>query len=54
MNTELRVAWRRGVEEGLAQGTDEIAPYRILGPAAAGVSRIAETYVRLFSGEALP
>ena len=54
VNTELRLAWRRGVEEGLAQDKDEIAPYRILGPAVAQVSRIAERYIRLFSGQALP
>jgi fructose-bisphosphate aldolase class II len=54
VNTELRLAWRRGVEEGLAQDRDEIAPYRILRPAVAQVSRMAEAYVRLFSGQAVP
>ena len=53
VNTELRVAWRRGVEEGLAQDKDEIAPYRILRPAVAQVSRVAELYIRLFSGQTL-
>jgi fructose-bisphosphate aldolase class II len=53
VNTELRLAWRRGVEEGLAQDKDEIAPYRILRPAVARVSRIAELYIRLFSGQTL-
>jgi fructose-bisphosphate aldolase class II len=54
VNTELRVAWRRGVEEGLARNKDELAPYRILEPAVAEVSRVAEAYLRLCSGQTLP
>jgi fructose-bisphosphate aldolase, class II len=54
VNTELRLAWRRGVEEGLARDKDEIAPYRILRPAVAQVSRLAELYIRLLSGQTLP
>jgi fructose-bisphosphate aldolase class II len=54
VNTELRLAWRRGVEEGLAGDEDEIAPYRILGPAVAGVARVAEELIRLFSDPVLP
>jgi fructose-bisphosphate aldolase class II len=49
VSTELRLAWRRGVEEGLARDEDEVAPRRILGPAVAAVSRVAEAYLRLFS-----
>jgi fructose-bisphosphate aldolase class II len=30
INTELRVAWRRGLEEGLAKLPDEVVPYKIL------------------------
>jgi hypothetical protein len=33
INTELRVAWRRGLEDGLAKQPEEVVPYRIL-PAA--------------------
>jgi fructose-bisphosphate aldolase class II len=33
INTELRVAWRRGLEDGLAKQPDEVVPYKIL-PAA--------------------
>ena len=47
INTELRVAWRRGLEDALARYPDEIAPYHLLPSAyetvgailAAGVSR---------------
>ena len=30
INTELRVAWRRGLEEGLSKQPDEVVPYKIL------------------------
>lgn len=30
INTEIRVAWRKGLEEGLAEDKDRIAPYKIL------------------------
>ncbi len=30
INTELRVAWRRGLEQGLAKNPDEVVPYKIL------------------------
>src|SRR5580693_3779276 len=30
INTELRVAWRRGLEAGLAKQADEVVPYKIL------------------------
>ncbi len=30
INTEIRVAWRMGLEKGLAQDGDRIAPYKIL------------------------
>jgi len=33
VNTELRFAWRKGVEEGLHNDPDEVAPYKIM-PAA--------------------
>jgi len=30
INTELRVAWRQGMEKGLAEMPDEVVPYKIL------------------------
>lgn len=30
INTEIRVAWRKGLEAGLAEDKDRIAPYKIL------------------------
>ena len=38
INTELRVAWRRGLEEGLSKEPDEVVPYKIL-PFAVRVGR---------------
>src|SRR6185312_3042766 len=35
VNTELRVAWRRGLEEGLRRKPKEVVPYKIL-PFAVG------------------
>jgi fructose-bisphosphate aldolase, class II len=32
VNTELRLAWRKGVEEGLPKDPDEGAPYKIMPP----------------------
>src|SRR5258705_5674237 len=37
INTELRVAWRRGLEQGLAKMPEEVVPYKILPPAVEGV-----------------
>ncbi len=30
INTEIRIAWRKGIEESLAEHESEIAPYRLL------------------------
>ena len=30
INTELRVAWRRGLESALAKKPDEVVPYKLL------------------------
>ena len=39
INTELRVAWRRGLEEGLSKEPDEVVPYKILPFAVKAVRR---------------
>jgi fructose-bisphosphate aldolase class II len=49
INTELRVAWRRGLESGLAKQKDEVVPYRILSSAVASVKQVADSRLRLFS-----
>ncbi len=50
VSTELRLAWRRGVEEGLKEHPDEVAPYKILPPAVEGIKKIVEERLRLFNG----
>ena len=53
VSTELRLAWRRGVEEGLRAHPDEIAPYKILPPALEGIRAIVEARLKLFNKIAL-
>ena len=48
INTELRVAWRRGVEAGLSQLPEEIAPQKILPFAVDLVKQVAHERLRLF------
>lgn len=50
VSSELRLAWRRGVEAGLAKNANEIAPYKILPPAAEGIRRIVTDRLKLFNG----
>src|SRR5262249_10459643 len=50
INTELRVAWRRGLEEGLAKHPQEVVPYKILPAAAGAVKQIVRSRLSLFSG----
>jgi ketose-bisphosphate aldolase len=49
INTELRVAWRRGLENGLANQQHELAPYKILAPAVESVKQVVSSRLRLFN-----
>lgn len=51
INTELRVAWRRGLEEGLAKEPEEVVPYKILPPAVEAVKEVVASRLRLFNAE---
>jgi fructose-bisphosphate aldolase, class II len=51
INTELRVAWRRGLEQGLARHPDEVVPYKILPSAVDAVRQVVLSRLRLFNGE---
>jgi fructose-bisphosphate aldolase class II len=55
INTELRVAWRRGLEEGLSKEPDEVVPYKILPFAVQSVEEVARSRLALFNdaGKAL-
>ena len=48
INTELRVAWRRGLEEGLAKQPREVVPYKILPFAVESVKNVARSRLKLF------
>jgi fructose-bisphosphate aldolase, class II len=50
INTELRVAWRRGLEQTLAQKPDEVTPYHLLPGAYQAVSEVVRSRLQTFSG----
>jgi len=51
INTELRVAWRKGLERGLAKHPDEVVPYKILPSAVEAVRQVVTSRLKLFNGE---
>jgi fructose-bisphosphate aldolase, class II len=51
VNTEIRIAWRRGVEAGLAAEPNEVAPYKILQPAVEAVKKVVGSRLDLFSSK---
>ncbi len=50
ISTDLRVAFRKGVEQGLAQMPDEVAPYKYIAPGVAADQSLVERYIKLFAG----
>jgi fructose-bisphosphate aldolase class II len=48
VSSELRLAWRRGVEEGL-KNPNEIAPYKLLEPSIEGIKEIVINRLKLFN-----
>jgi fructose-bisphosphate aldolase, class II len=48
INTELRVAWRRGLQEGLAERPEEVIPYKILPFAVEAVKQVVRSRLKLF------
>jgi len=50
INTEIRLAWRRGLEVSLAESPDEVVPYRIYGGALKEIQMVVDNRLRLFSG----
>ena len=49
INTELRVAWRRGLETALAAQPTAVAPYKILPAAFEAVNDVVRARLQLFS-----
>jgi fructose-bisphosphate aldolase, class II len=53
INTELRVAWRRSLQESLARDANEVVPYKILRPVVDSVKQVVSSRLRLFHGESV-
>jgi fructose-bisphosphate aldolase class II len=49
VSSELRLAWRRGVGEGL-KDPNEIAPYKITAPSVIAIQKIVIDRLKLFNG----
>jgi len=50
INTDIRIAYRHGIETSLAANADEIAPYKFLAAGVEGVKTTTERYLKLFAG----
>jgi fructose-bisphosphate aldolase class II len=50
INTELRIAWRRGLDASLRQHPDEVVPYKLLPAAQLEVEKVVERRLLLFNG----
>jgi len=48
INTEVRLAWRRGLDSALAQKPDEIVPYKVLPQAVHSVQQVVAARLNLF------
>jgi fructose-bisphosphate aldolase class II len=49
INTELRVAWRHGLEEGLEKHSQEVVPYKVLPVAVEAIRQVAISRLKLFN-----
>ncbi len=49
LNTEVRVAWRHGLEQGLAKAPQEVVPYKVLPAAIEAVKQVATSRLKLFN-----
>jgi len=49
INTELRVAWRRGLEEALRRNAGSVAPYKVLPDVVREVKTVVVERLRLFN-----
>jgi fructose-bisphosphate aldolase, class II len=49
ISTELRLAWRHGLEAALAENSDEVVPYKIYGKSLLAMVAVADRRLRLFN-----
>lgn len=50
VSTELRIAYRKAVEQALIDNPDQLAPYKLMKPVVGAVQSVVEENLRLFSG----
>lgn len=50
INTDIRIAYRKGIEAGLSAHAEEIAPYKFLSEGVSSVREVTDRYLRLFAG----
>lgn len=50
INTELRLAWRRGLEKAFAKEPDQVVPYKLLPSAVDAMKQVVRSRLLLFSG----
>ena len=51
INTELRLAYRAGLEASLKNQPDETTPYKFIGPAVSDMKTFLVGKIRLFAGQ---
>ena len=49
INTELRIAWRRSLEDSLAKAPNEVVPYKLLPLVVDSVKQVVSSRLRLFA-----
>lgn len=49
INTEIRVAYKEGLEESLKKHPDEVAPYKILLESVSEVEKVVEEKIKIFN-----
>ncbi len=49
INTELRLAWRKGIEKSLIEKPEEIVPYKLLLTVVEEIKKVAGSRLRLFN-----
>ncbi len=49
ISTELRAAWRKGMEDSLKKDPDEVAPYKLMAGSIEEMKKVLEHKIRLFA-----
>ncbi len=50
INTEIRLAYKKGIQKALSEKPDEIAPYKFLRPGLEAMELVIEQRLKLFNG----